>query len=69
MSILDDVRLLMWTHGSARPDLGVPGLLVLLALGWGIEAIDHRYCSFLVSHNPSSSSSSSASASASREIS
>lgn len=48
MSRFSDIRLFLWTHGSARPDLGLPGLLVLLALGWAIEAIDHRYYSLLL---------------------
>lgn len=48
MRVPDEVRLFMWTHGTSRPDLGLPSLLVLLALGWVIEAIDDRYGSFLV---------------------
>jgi hypothetical protein len=48
MRLVEEVLLLMWTHGSPRPDLGLPGLLVLLALGWSIEAVDERYGSFLV---------------------
>jgi hypothetical protein len=44
-----EVRLLMWTHGASRPDLRLPGLLVLLALGWAIEAMDDRYGSVLMS--------------------
>ena len=51
MSRFSDTRLLLWTHGSPRPDLRLPGLLVLLALGWAIEAIDHRYCSLLLAHD------------------
>ena len=32
---------------------GSPGWLVLLALGWTIEAVDERYWSVLMSHDDS----------------
>ncbi len=48
MKGISDVRLFLWTHGTARPDLGLPGLLVLLALGWSIDFVDDRYGSLLM---------------------
>lgn len=45
---LGEVRLFLWNHGATSPELCVPGLLVLLALGWVIEAVDDRYGSFLM---------------------
>ncbi len=44
----DTVHLFLRTSGSPRPDLGLPGLLVLLARGWAIETVDYRYDSFLL---------------------
>jgi len=40
-----DVRLFRWASLLSRS----PGLLVLLALGWTIEAVDERYHSVLLS--------------------
>ena len=40
-----DTRLFRWSSSLSR----APGLLVLLALGWTIEAIDERYYSVLMS--------------------
>lgn len=40
-----DVRLFRWASSLSRS----PGLLVLLALGWTIEAVDERYHSVLLS--------------------
>jgi hypothetical protein len=48
-----EVRLFMWTHGVSRRDLRLPGLLVLLTLGWSIEAVDDRYGSVLMSREES----------------
>jgi hypothetical protein len=39
-----DVRLFRWASSLSRS----PGLLVLLALGWTIEAVDDRYWSVLL---------------------
>ena len=40
-----DVRVFRWASSLTRS----PGWLVLLALGWSIEAIDERYYSVLLS--------------------
>ena len=40
-----DVRLFQWASSLSRS----PGFLVLLALGWTIEAVDERYQSVLLS--------------------
>ena len=40
-----DVRLYRWASSLSRS----PGFLVLVALGWTIEAVDERYHSVLLS--------------------
>ncbi|KAA0250326.1 hypothetical protein FBQ97_19085 [Acidobacteria bacterium ACD] len=39
-------RLFRWDHATSRPRL-----LVLLLLGWTVEAFDERYGSVLLSHD------------------
>lgn len=41
-----EARLFRWAHGRSLP--GSPGWLVLLALGWTVEAVDDRYGSVLM---------------------
>ena len=41
---IGETRVYRWAWGAARP-----GLVVLLALGWTIEAVDDRYGSVLMS--------------------
>jgi hypothetical protein len=42
-----DTRLFRWASSLSRS----PGLLVLLALGWTIEAVDERYYSVLLNRD------------------
>lgn len=48
MRTTDEVSLLMWTNGASRPDLGLPGLLVLQTLAWTIGAINDRFGNSLI---------------------
>ena len=47
-----DVRIFRWASSLSRS----PGLLVLLALGWTIEAVDERYYSVLLSRTETADS-------------
>ena len=42
---IGDVRVFRWASALS----GSPGWLILLALGWTIEAVDERYWSVLMS--------------------
>lgn len=42
-----EARIFRWAYGRSSP--GSPGWLVLLALGWTVEAVDERYWSVLMS--------------------
>jgi hypothetical protein len=44
-----DVRIFRWASSLS----GSPGFLVLVALGWTIEAVDERYFSVLMSRDDS----------------